>query len=196
MSHIDAIVIGASAGGVEAINSLLSKLEAQLSVPILVVIHVAARSIFFPEAFYSGKDLKLKEAEDKDCLEPGCIFFAPADYHLLVEKNHTLSLSSEEPVLYSRPSIDVLFKSAADVYGASLLGILLTGANEDGADGLFEIKKQGGLAIVQDPKTAQCDMMPQSALKLFRPDHVLSPAKIGELLPRLVGATQPINISK
>lgn len=181
---VDAVVIGASAGGVEALNAIFSSISEPLPVPTLVVLHIAPHGSIIVDAF-GGNKLRIKEAEDKEVLVPGTIYFAAPGYHLLVEKNRSLSLSVEEPVQYSRPSIDVLFESAGAVFGEHLLGILLTGANEDGAKGLFSIHKKGGHTLVQDPSEALSPTMPDSALKLFQPTAVLSLSEIGAYLSRL-----------
>ena len=129
----------------------------------------------------------VKEAEDKEPIRPGVIYFAPPDYHLLVEADHTLSLSADEPVLYSRPSIDVLFESAADAYGDGLVGIILTGANEDGAAGLSAVYDAGGIALVEDPEGAFSSAMPSAALARRREARVLSLDEIADYLKGLKG---------
>lgn len=182
---VDAIVIGASAGGVEALGALFSSLPHPLSVPVLVVLHVPPHGSIILDAFGKNNLSSIKEAEDKDLLEPGIIYFAPPGYHLLIEKDRTLSFTVEEPVQFSRPSIDVLFESAAAVFGNHLAGILLTGSNEDGAQGLLAIHKQGGLTIVQEPKDAPYKAMPKAALKLFKPDMTLRVDEMGNVLAGL-----------
>lgn len=161
-----AVVIGASAGAVQALTEILSSLPAEFSLPILIVVHVPAnrQSILAP-LFEEKSALKVREAEDKEPTAGGVVYFAPAGYHLLVEADGSLSLSSDEEVLYSRPSIDVLFESAADAYGPALVGVILTGANSDGARGLKAIADAGGVALVQEPSTAYSDAMPRAALK-------------------------------
>jgi len=128
----------------------------------------------------------VREAEDKEPLEAGTVYFAPPDYHLLVELDRRLSLSSEEPVLYSRPSIDVLFESAADAYGSGLVGVVLTGANSDGARGLRAVRDAGGVALVQRPDQAQVAAMPQAALDAC-PGAV--PLSLDEIASFLIAAT-------
>lgn len=160
-----AVVIGASAGAIDALGTILPALPASYPLPVLIVVHVPARrQSRLAELFSSRCPLTVKEAEDKESILPGTIYFAPSDYHLLVEPDFTLSLSSDEPVLYSRPAIDVLFQSAADAYGDGLTGIILTGANADGAAGLRAVHAAGGTALVQDPATAQGPAMPRAAL--------------------------------
>jgi two-component system, chemotaxis family, protein-glutamate methylesterase/glutaminase len=181
---IRAIVIGASAGGFNALKVIFSRLGTTCDVPILVVLHVRKGSVFLPNIFqlkYGSKRI-IKEAEDKEVLQAGFVYFAPADYHLLIERQESLSLSTEELIHFSRPSIDPLFESAADCFGSRLLGILLSGANDDGACGLQRIHEAGGLTVVQDPSTSTYSTMPASALKLFQPTRVLSPPEIGDLL--------------
>ena len=144
-TQAEAIAIGASAGAVQALSRILPALPAGYPLPILVVVHVPADRENALAPLYQAKCAMLvKEAEDKEPARGGVIYFAPSDYHLLVEADHTLSLSSDEAVMHARPSIDVLFESAADAYGPALVGVVLTGANEDGAEGLAAIVGQGG----------------------------------------------------
>jgi two-component system chemotaxis response regulator CheB len=163
--HVDAIVIGASAGAIEALSRILPVLPAGYPIPLLIVVHVPAdRSDLLAPLFQARCPLVVKEAEDKERICPGFVYFGPSDYHLLVEADRTLSLSADEPVLYSRPSIDVLFESAADAYGEGLVGVILTGANEDGAEGLGAVALAGGVALAEDPATAYAPAMPSAAL--------------------------------
>ncbi|QEH35454.1 Chemotaxis response regulator protein-glutamate methylesterase [Aquisphaera giovannonii] len=160
-----AVVVGASAGAVEALSTLLPMLPREFPMPILAVVHLPAdRESLLPGILKSRCLVDVREAEDKEPTEPGTVYLAPPDYHLLVERDGTLSLSSEEPVLYSRPSIDVLFESAADAYGPGLIGVVLTGANSDGARGLRAIADAGGMGLVQRPDLAYAPAMPQAAL--------------------------------
>ncbi len=160
------VVIGASAGAVQALSEILTALPANFPLPILIVVHVPAdRGSILAPLFEKKCVMPVREAEDKEPAMGGVIYFAPPDYHLLVEMDETLSLSSDEEVLYSRPSIDVLFESAADAYGPELIGIVLTGANSDGAQGLKAVADAGGTALVQEPSTAYADAMPRAALK-------------------------------
>ncbi|MEC5388226.1 chemotaxis protein CheB [Uliginosibacterium sp. H3] len=168
--RVDAVVIGASAGGVEALSTLLPALPATLSVAIIIVLHLPRdRRSLLVDIFSHKCACPLREADDKAPVESGTVYFAPPDYHLLVDRGSDraplFSLSVDELVNYSRPAIDVLFDSAADFYGERLLGIVLTGANDDGAAGLATICRQGGVAMVQQPDSAQNAYMPQSALK-------------------------------
>jgi two-component system chemotaxis response regulator CheB len=182
-SGIDAVVIGASAGGVQALSELLPALPAGATVAVLIVVHLPRdRPSLLPEVFAPRCALEVREAHDKEPVVPGTVYFAPANYHLLVDRGPQLALSVDDLVHHSRPSIDVLFESAADVYRSRLLGIILTGANDDGAAGLARVHDVGGVTVVQDPSTAQSPQMALSALKLRQPDHVLPLESIARLL--------------
>jgi two-component system chemotaxis response regulator CheB len=184
--RIEGVVIGASAGGVEALTAILPALPAGLRASFFIVLHLPRdRPSLLVEIFRPRCALAVREAEDKEPVEPGTIYFAPPDYHLLVEQEHRIALSADEPVHYSRPSIDVLFESAADAYGERLLGIILTGANEDGTAGLEAVHRAGGVTVVQEPDTAQVPLMVMSALQRISADFVLPPDKIAELLGTL-----------
>ena len=161
-----AVVIGGSAGALSALSEILSPLKKEFPLPVMVVVHLPPDKDSILASLLNAKcQLTVKEAEDKEPLQPGIVYIAPPDYHLLVEAGGYLSLSSDEPVLYSRPSIDVLFESASDSYGEALLGIILTGANNDGAQGLARIAKAEGTCLVQTPQTAYSSAMPEAALK-------------------------------
>lgn len=182
----DAIVIGGSSGGVEALMALLPALPPTLRSAVVVVLHLPRdRRSLLAEIFSKRCPLPLKEAQDKDAVEPGNVYFAPPDYHLLMDEGPRLSLSVDAPVHFSRPAIDVLFESAADLYGPRLVGILLSGANEDGAQGLAAVRAAGGLAIVQEPASAPMPTMPRAALACTPVDHILPPAGIAALLEQL-----------
>ena len=160
-----AVVIGASAGGVQALSRILPVLPESFPAPILVVTHVPPRKDNPLVDLMAAKcALHVKEAEDKEQVHGGTVYFAPSDYHLLVESDGSVALSSDEPVNHSRPAIDVLFEAAADAYGAGLTGIVLTGANHDGAQGLKAVEAAGGTALVEDPQTAEVPAMPAAAL--------------------------------
>ncbi|MBD7940506.1 chemotaxis protein CheB [Brevundimonas guildfordensis] len=181
-----AVVIGASAGGVQALLALLPSLPADFPWPVLVVLHVPAdRSNVLAGLFEAKCSLEVKEAEDKETVRPGVVYFAPSDYHLLIEENGDLALSSDEAINYSRPSIDVLFESAADAYGERLVGIILTGANNDGAAGLAAVAAAGGVALVQDPAAAYARTMPQAARQACNAALVLSLERIADYLKGL-----------
>lgn len=182
----EAVVLGASAGGVEAMLSVFGYLPAAFDLPIVAVLHLPENQ---PSQLASVFERRLRrpvqEAQDKAPLEPGMIYVAGPGYHLSIEQDRSFSLSQEPRVHFSRPSIDILFESAADVYGAGLVGVLMTGASQDGASGLSRIAQAGGLTVVQDPAEARISTMPQAALSLFRPDHVLTLDRIGSLLAGL-----------
>lgn len=161
-----AIVIGTSAGGLFVLFDLLKQLPADYPIPLIVVQHRAKdQRDLLEEILQSRCRIRIRQAEEKEKINAGNVYIAPPDYHLLIENDYTLSLSADAHVRYSRPSIDVLFESAAFAYGAALIGIILTGANSDGAAGLTTIKKEGGLTIAQDPKEAAFPMMPEAAIK-------------------------------
>jgi len=175
MADLEAVVIGASAGALEALSAILPALPAKFALPVIIVVHVPPdkRSVL-AELFNAKCRLPVREAEDKEPISPGTIYFAPPDYHLLIEADKSLALSKDEPVLFSRPSIDVLFESAADAYGSALMAIVLTGANQDGAAGLQAIVAVGGVALVQNPIGAFAAAMPEAALKLSPSARVMS----------------------
>ena len=184
------VVIGASAGGLEALNSILPALSGRFPAPVVVVVHLpAGKESALPSIFGERCSLRVKEAEDKERLEPGVVYFAPPDYHLLVETGGTLSLSSEEPELFSRPSINVLFESAADACGSGVVGIILSGANSDGADGLRAVCAAGGRAMVQEPETAASEAMPNSAARACPRALLLKPGEIAKRLMEMAGTT-------
>ena len=151
-----AVVVGASAGGVEALLELFSGLQPDFALPIIVVLHISQeRNSLLPEVFGHRLTLPVREAADKEPIVPGTVYFAPPGYHLLVEQANCFALSCDAREHFSRPSIDVLMESAADVWGSALAGIVLTGANDDGAAGLARVGTAGGLTVVQDPVEAQ-----------------------------------------
>jgi two-component system chemotaxis response regulator CheB len=159
------VVVGASAGAVEALSAVLPALPANFGLPVVVVVHIPPDKTSVMAELFRGKcRVNVCEAEDKEPLAAGTVYFAPPDYHLLVEPDRRLSLSSEEPVHFSRPSIDVLFESAADAAGPGVVGVVLTGANGDGARGLKAIADAGGAALVQRPEGAHVAVMPRAAL--------------------------------
>jgi two-component system chemotaxis response regulator CheB len=183
---VEAIVIGASAGGVEALLTILSPLREGFALPIMVVLHLPeARRSQLAEVFARRVAMPVLEAIDKTRVEAGTLYFAGPGYHLSVEQDRSFSLSLEPRVHHSRPAIDFLFESAADAYGPTLAAVLLTGANQDGARGLAEVKQHGGLTIVQDPEEAQIATMPQAALDLHQPDYILPIRGIGRLIVEL-----------
>jgi two-component system chemotaxis response regulator CheB len=183
---IEAIVVGASAGGVEALLSIFSELPEGFGLPIIAVLHLPdERRSQLAEVFARRLCIPVREAQDKEVIEVGTLYFAGPGYHLSVEQDRSLSLSQEDRVFHSRPAIDYLFSSAADAYGNRLLAILLTGANQDGARGLAYVKQSGGTTVVQDPKEARIAVMPLAALALHTPDYILTLSRIGSLLASL-----------
>jgi two-component system, chemotaxis family, protein-glutamate methylesterase/glutaminase len=185
-TRIEGVVIGASAGGVEALTVLLPALPASLRPAVFVVLPLPReRPSLLVEIFRRRCAVPVREADDKEPVEPGTVYFAPPDYHMLLEKDARIALSADEPVHYSRPSIDVLFESAAEAYGPRLLGIILTGANEDGAAGLHAIHAAGGVTVVQQPDSAKVAVMVVSALRRGPVDFVLPLPEIATLLGSL-----------
>ena len=179
-------MIGASAGGVSALISLLGELPADYRLPVVVLLHLPDdRHSELAQVLQRRLALQVKEAEGGEFLQPGWVYVAPPGYHLLVEHERSFSLSREAPLHHSRPSIDVLFDTAADAYGAGLAAVLLTGANHDGAAGLAAVKARGGMTLVQDPHDAQVPTMPEAALALHAPDHVLALSELRTLLKEL-----------
>ncbi len=176
------IVIGASLGGSKALAAILRGLPANFQPPIVIVQHRTRETSDGLRSLYQvSSRLVLEEPDDKAEIKPGRVYLAPPNYHLLVEEGH-FALSTEGPVEYSRPSIDVLFESAAFVYGPGLIGVVLTGANRDGARGASAIKKCGGYLIVQDPLTAESPIMPGAVLALTQVNQILSLEKIAAAL--------------
>ncbi|WP_299579454.1 chemotaxis protein CheB [uncultured Sunxiuqinia sp.] len=181
-----AIVVGTSYGGLEALKLILPQLPEDFPLPVIVVLHIGEhKNDTFIRLLNELCTLQVKEAESKEPVLPGHIYFAPPNYHLLVEDDRTFSLSTDEKLNYSRPSIDILFESAAWAYQHELIGLILTGANSDGAEGLKTIKSFGGKTIVQDPCHAIAPIMPRFALKIAQPEIRLSleaiPARLVEL---------------
>jgi len=178
-----AVVIGASAGGLMALKKLLPALPVDFPCPVLIVQHISPMSDnYMSRMLDAASNIRVKEADEKEKLAAGVVYIAPPDYHLLVEADETLSLSADDKVNYSRPSIDVLFETAADTFGSQLVGIVLTGANADGAEGLLAIKKAGGYTLVQDPDDAESPAMPLAAIQLVKPHSILSLREVIRLL--------------
>jgi two-component system chemotaxis response regulator CheB len=188
-AKIQAIVIGGSAGAFDVLLATLPQLPAHFAIPIAIVLHVPpAKPSYLTELLGAKCPIAVKEAEDKEALTAETVYLAPPNYHLLIERRRCFSLSVDDPVHFSRPAIDVLFESAADAYGPSLAGLLLTGANEDGARGLARIAEGGGTTLVQAPETAFARAMPEAAIKRLRPDQVLPVSELGGALQRLAEA--------
>jgi two-component system, chemotaxis family, protein-glutamate methylesterase/glutaminase len=177
------IAIGTSWGGLHALSRLLSDLPGEIDQPIVIAQHRAVESTEggLARILEQRTDRIVRDAEDKDQLQPRHVYLAPPDYHLLVEPG-SLALSTEDPVQFARPSIDVMFETAADAYGERAIGIILTGANEDGAAGLAKIKGRGGVAIVQDPESSERRRMPDAAIAAVDADAVLRIEEIGLFL--------------
>jgi two-component system chemotaxis response regulator CheB len=176
--RVEAVVIGGSAGSVVALGHILPALPAHFP-PVLVVVHVppSAPSLWV-ELFATRCAMRVREPDAFEPIERGSIYFAPADYHLLVEPDRRCALSVEPPLHFSRPAIDVLFESAADVYRGGLVGVILTGASRDGAAGLRAVRAAGGLALIEDPVTAEVGTMPRAALDAVPESRVLSIAGV------------------
>ena len=184
-----AVVIGASAGAIQALSLILPALPADFPLPVLIVVHVPAdRDNILAPLFAPRCQMAVREAEDKEPALPGTIYFAPPDYHLLIEADGSLSLSTDEPVLYSRPSIDVLFESAADALGGALVGLILTGASADGAQGLQAVCAAGGIALIEEPETAYADTMPLAAIAACPAARVLTLEAIADYLTKDLAA--------
>ncbi len=188
---IDLIAIGGSAGALDALGLIVRALPADFAIPVVVVLHLPATKPSLVASVLGARcALPAREPDDKEPIEPGVLYVAPPNYHLLVERQRSFSLSVDAVVLFSRPSIDVLFESAADACGSAVLGVLLSGANEDGARGLARIKASGGFTVVQSPETADVPAMPEAALRLMPADRVLPPVEIGPFLASLHGRGQ------
>lgn len=180
------IIIGGSSGSLEALLQMLPLLKTPFPLPVVLVLHrgtLADNSL--TELLASRTTLQVKEADDKDLLEPGCIYIAPPDYHVLLEQDGSLSLDVSEKINFSRPSIDVSFISAAEVYGDGLIAVLLSGANADGALGMLMVAQRGGFVLVQDPATAAVAYMPEKAIQQSPVDRVLEPIAIAALLNKV-----------
>jgi two-component system chemotaxis response regulator CheB len=182
----EVIVIGASAGGLTAIGYLLEHLPADFTIPIIVVQHRSKDpKDLLEELLQSKSKIKVKQADEKEKIQPGVVYIAPPDYHLLIERDRTFSLTSDEPVRFSRPSIDVLFESAAEVYRNKSVGIILTGANNDGVAGLAAIIREDGIAIVQNPEEAEIQVMPLASLAANKIHHIFTLDQLRAFLVKL-----------
>ena len=181
------VVIGASAGGLEAVSRLLAQLPREFNLPVAIAQHRAPAP---PDGdlaviWQRVTPLPVADAEDKAPIERGHVYIAPADYHLLIESRETFALSTDPPVLWARPSIDVLFESAAEIYGGAVIAVILTGASADGSQGLKAIRSRGGCALVQDPRTAEMAVMPQAAIAATPVNHVLPLLDLGRIVAAL-----------
>lgn len=183
----EAVVIGSSAGGLNALKVLFHGLDKHFRIPVIIVQHISPDSENYLIHILNeiGK-LRVKEADEKEKPMPGMAYMAPPNYHLLLEPDRTFTLTIDERVNYARPSIDVLFETAAEAYRDKLIGIVLTGANNDGSKGLRKIKEFGGLTLVQDPETAEVESMPRAAIKTSVVDHILPLDEIPVFLNSLI----------
>ncbi|KUJ52753.1 chemotaxis protein CheB [Chryseobacterium sp. JAH] len=186
MSNTELIVIGGSAGSLQVIMEMIKKLDENLGFPIVLVVHRKAYSTsILPALLQQFTSMKVIEIEDKTELQSNEIYIVPADYHLLFESKNTVSLDSSEKMNYSRPSIDVTFKSAAETFGEKVVGVLLSGANADGVEGLKYIKKNKGKIWIQNPETAEVDYMPKQAMEQVAYDLLIKPKDLAELINQL-----------
>lgn len=187
MKKFEIIVIGASAGGVKLLPGMLKLFSSHFPLPLVIVQHMAPENNDSYNRYLDGIcPLKVKEADEKEGILPGTIYLAAPNYHLFIEMDRTFSLSIDARVNYSRPSIDVLFESAVYAYGASIIAVILTGANSDGSHGAKTIKECGGIIIVQNPQTAEAPTMPQSVIEACHVDYILEPLAIpGKILELL-----------
>lgn len=186
------IVVGVSTGGIKALKRLLSRLPTDFPLPILIVQHIRPDSgSGLAKLLDELCPIRVKEAEEEEQLVPGCAYLAPANYHLLVERDETISLSAEPLVNFARPAVDVLFESAAEAFGNAVIGVILTGAGYDGARGMVKIKEKDGVAIVQAPEDAEAPSMPKHALSLVAADHVVTIEQLPGTLLNLCGAPLP-----
>ncbi len=184
------VVIGASHGGLLALQILLSDLSPEFPLPVVIVQHRKKDGDDgLCEYLKKRSRLPLIEPDDKEKVEPGRVYLAPRDYHLLIEES-IFALSTESPVAFARPSVDVLFESAADIYRDRIVGVILTGANRDGAKGLAKIKALGGLAVVQEPESAESRAMPDAAIAATPVDRILPLAEIAPFLNKLCHPVQ------
>jgi two-component system chemotaxis response regulator CheB len=194
-SEFGIIVVGTSIGGLRALQTLLSGLPDEFPVPMVIVQHRGKDSeTGLCDFLARSSRLPISEPDDKEAILPGRAYLAPRDYHLLVEKG-TFALSTGAPVSFARPSIDVLFESVADEYKEDAIGIILTGANRDGARGLAAIKLQGGLTLVEDPASAACREMPDAAIAGSAVDKTLALDEIGPFLGKLCNSVTPIGLA-
>jgi two-component system chemotaxis response regulator CheB len=172
--NYDAVVMGGSWGGMNAAVEILRRLPSDFPLPVVLVLHrMRGVSSELPALIRKKTYMQVKEADEKEEIQPGMVYVAPADYHLLIEQDLTFSLDVSEAILFSRPSIDVTFESAAQVFGEKVIGIVLSGASKDGSQGLFSIAKTGGLALIQDPGQAEVNTMPQSAMEVVKQAKVM-----------------------
>ena len=180
------LLLAGSAGGFRVILNILKSLERPIRIPVIVIVHRNPKyASSIEDTLSKALVQKIKTADDKEAIENGTIYFAPAGYHLLVEPDYSFSLDISEPVQYSRPSIDVTFESVAEIYKENCTAILFSGANQDGAQGLLMIKRYGGKTFVQDPVTAEVPIMPEAAIQLDAQERILSIQEIKDYVKQL-----------
>ena len=185
-SNCELLVIGGSAGSLEVLLQALPHLNPDLPMAIILVLHRKHdESSLLTDLLATRTQLKVKEAEDKDTIDAGTIYIAPSNYHLLVEKNRTLSLDYSEKINYSRPCIDATFQTAADAFGKNLVCVLLSGSNADGVEGLLAVKEAQGITAVQDPETCEVAYMPKQALLRVAIDHVIDGKRLAAFIKSL-----------
>lgn len=185
-ARFDVVVVGVSAGGVDLLLQVLPRLPADFAVPIVVCLHAAPGTTAELAGMLDERTrLKVVEAADKQPMRPRHVYLAPGGYHLLLERDGVFSLSVDEPVRFARPSVDVLFDSAAHAFRQRVLAVVLSGANDDGARGAARIKAAGGTVLVQDPSTAMAEDMPRAALAAVAPDRCIRPEELADVLRKL-----------
>jgi len=183
----EAVVVGVSAGGFAVLSRILEGLPDSFPMPVIVIQHRSKDERTLLEELLRGKcAIRVKQADEKERIQGGVVYFAPADYHLLIESDRSFSLTCDEPVNFSRPSIDLSFETAAEVYGNKLVGIILTGSNGDGAAGMQAIRQRGGLTIAQDPETAVFPGMPRAAIEAGAVQHIFTLEEIKYFLITLM----------
>jgi two-component system chemotaxis response regulator CheB len=183
---IEILCIGGSAGSFDVLMQIIPRIRTDIKFPIIIILHRKSNpATIISEVFKIRTDLKVCECEEKEVLLPGTIYFAPAGYHILIEKNKSISLDYSEKVNYSRPSIDVAFKSISDIFEEKTAAILLSGANADGSKGLFYVFNKNGTTIVQSPESAEVGYMPQQAINLFKPHHISNIPEMIDLINNL-----------
>lgn len=194
MDDVEVIAVGGSAGALDVLLAMLAALPAAFAIPIVIVLHLPpAQPSLVPGLLARAARRPVHEIVDKQPLERGAVYVAPPNYHALLERGGTLALSVDEPVRCSRPSIDVLFESAAEAYGPALAGVVLSGGNDDGAEGLWQISQRGGIAIVEAPATAAYPAMPAAALARVGPAARAVPAaELAGVLARLAAGPRPV----
>lgn len=186
MEYCEALVIGGSAGSLDVLLKVLPDINPLLPFPIIIVLHrKSGQESLLIDLLSSRTKLTVKDLEEKEKMQSSTVYLAPPDYHLLLENDKTFSLDASEKINFSRPSIDVTFESAAQVFGQNLVCLLLSGANSDGTKGLLKVKKNGGIVIVQDPDSAIVPFMPESAVGLVDCDEILDPTEMAKYINHL-----------